>query len=119
MCLLCCTSIGRGTHEDGIAVLQNQPVHCRGVHSQPGLNTSSIVVDPGFIGFWLIRIRNPGQTFEKGDIFGFLKYFIQHSFICHPSDSIVSEDAGIEPRTSVSDPGSGVFFTPGSGIRER
>jgi hypothetical protein len=25
-------------------------------------------------------------------------YFIQHCFICHPSDSTVSEDAGIEPR---------------------
>ncbi len=28
-----------------------------------------------------------------------LKYFIQHCFICRPSDSAVSEDAGIEPRT--------------------
>jgi hypothetical protein len=26
-------------------------------------------------------------------------YFIQHCFICCPSDSTVSEDAGIEPRT--------------------
>jgi nestin len=26
-------------------------------------------------------------------------YVIQHSFICRPSDSTVSEDAGIEPRT--------------------
>ncbi len=26
-------------------------------------------------------------------------YNIQHCFICHPSDSTVSEDAGIEPRT--------------------
>jgi hypothetical protein len=26
-------------------------------------------------------------------------YFIQHRFICRPSDSIVSEDVGIEPRT--------------------
>jgi hypothetical protein len=25
-------------------------------------------------------------------------YFIQHCFICSPSDSIMSEDAGIEPR---------------------
>jgi hypothetical protein len=25
-------------------------------------------------------------------------YVIQHCFICHPSDSTVSEDAGIEPR---------------------
>jgi hypothetical protein len=26
-------------------------------------------------------------------------YFIQHCFICRPSDSTVSEDAEIEPRT--------------------
>ncbi len=26
-------------------------------------------------------------------------YFIQYYFICHPLNSIVSEDAGIEPRT--------------------
>jgi hypothetical protein len=26
-------------------------------------------------------------------------YFIQHCVICRPSDSTVSEDAGIEPRT--------------------
>jgi hypothetical protein len=26
-------------------------------------------------------------------------YFVQHCFICRPSDSTVSEDAGIEPRT--------------------
>ncbi len=28
-----------------------------------------------------------------------LMYLIQHCFICRPSDSTVSEDAGIEPRT--------------------
>jgi hypothetical protein len=27
------------------------------------------------------------------------KFFIQHCFICRPSDFTVSEDAGIEPRT--------------------
>jgi hypothetical protein len=26
-------------------------------------------------------------------------FFIEHCFICRPSDSILSEDAGIEPRT--------------------
>jgi hypothetical protein len=26
-------------------------------------------------------------------------YVIQHCFFCRPSDSTVSEDAGIEPRT--------------------
>ncbi len=30
--------------------------------------------------------------------FKFFKYIIQHCFICRPSGSTVSEDAGIEPR---------------------
>ncbi len=34
--------------------------------------------------------------YKRGD---FLKSFIQHCFICRPSDSTVSKDAGIEPRT--------------------
>ncbi len=29
-------------------------------------------------------------------------YFIQQCFICRPSDSTVSEDAGIEPRTAAT-----------------
>ncbi len=29
----------------------------------------------------------------------FFMYFIQHCVVCRPSDSTVSEDAGIEPRT--------------------
>ncbi len=37
--------------------------------------------------------------FLMGDILGFFMYCIQHSFICRPSDSTVSEDAGVEPRT--------------------
>ncbi len=32
-------------------------------------------------------------------LFGFLKYFIKHCFICHPSDFIVLEETGTEPRT--------------------
>jgi hypothetical protein len=37
----------------------------------------------------------------KGDYFWFLifMYNIQHCFICRPSDSTVSKDAGIEPST--------------------
>ncbi len=37
----------------------------------------------------------------KGDFFFlfFFMYNIQHCFTCRPSDSTVSEDAGIEPRT--------------------
>ncbi len=40
-------------------------------------------------------------SFLKRDfwIFFFFMYDIQHCFICRPSDSTVSEDAGIEPRT--------------------
>ncbi len=36
------------------------------------------------------------ECFFQGDFF---MYGIQHCFICRPSDSTVSEDAGIEPRT--------------------
>jgi hypothetical protein len=37
----------------------------------------------------------------KGDFLDFLFYMydIQHCLICRPSNSSVSEDAGIEPRT--------------------
>jgi hypothetical protein len=35
--------------------------------------------------------------FEKGDFWGFLKYFLQHYLIYHPSVFTVSEDDGIEP----------------------
>jgi hypothetical protein len=33
------------------------------------------------------------------EFFFLFMYVIQHVFICRPSDSTVSEDAGIEPRT--------------------
>jgi hypothetical protein len=43
------------------------------------------------------------RKLPKEDIFFiyifFFMYNIQHCFICRPSDSTVSEDAGIEPRT--------------------
>ncbi len=32
-------------------------------------------------------------------IFYFFSYYIQHCFICCPSDSTVPSDAGIKPRT--------------------
>ncbi len=45
------------------------------------------------------RIAN----YKQGDFFGFFFLcIIQHCFICRPSDSTVSEDAGIEPRTVAS-----------------
>ncbi len=34
-----------------------------------------------------------------GGFFIFFSYYIQHCFICRPSDSTVPADAGIEPRT--------------------
>jgi hypothetical protein len=48
----------------------------------------------------LISIGSFRRTF-KGDFFLFFTfmYVIQHCFIWHPSDSTVSEDAGIEPIT--------------------
>jgi hypothetical protein len=39
-----------------------------------------------------------GDFFVSFRFFSFW-YFIQHCFICRPSDSTVSEDAGIDPRT--------------------
>jgi hypothetical protein len=35
----------------------------------------------------------------SGGFFYFFAYYIQHCFICRPSDSTVQTDAGIEPRT--------------------
>jgi hypothetical protein len=32
-------------------------------------------------------------------LYFFFSYYIQHCFICRPSDSTVPTDAGIEPRT--------------------
>ncbi len=36
---------------------------------------------------------------NRGICKDFFMYFIQHSFICCPSDSTVSYDDGLEPRT--------------------
>ncbi len=35
-------------------------------------------------------------------LFLFFHYCIQNCFVCHPSESTVFEDAGIEPRTVAS-----------------
>ena len=43
---------------------------------------------------------NPNGFAVRGIFLDFFSmYCIQHCFICRPSDSAVSEDAGIEPRT--------------------
>jgi hypothetical protein len=53
-----------------------------------------------------IRAHNTANLHEEKNtyrgiflVFFLLMYVIQHCFICRPSDSTVSEDAGIEPRT--------------------
>jgi hypothetical protein len=42
------------------------------------------------------------KMIEKGIIKDFLTYFIQYCFICRPSDSTVSEDAGFKPSRTVA-----------------
>jgi hypothetical protein len=49
----------------------------------------------------LISSEMDQAEYKQGDFFYVLYSLIQHSFICHPSDSIVSKDAGIEPRTGI------------------
>ncbi len=46
-----------------------------------------------------MRIKYALKNIKQGDFNDFLMYIIQHCFIWRPSYSIVSEDAGIEPRT--------------------
>jgi hypothetical protein len=58
-----------------------------------------------------VRVRpldNSGETLDYHLFFGFVFiYFLQHCFICRPSDSTVSEDAGIETQGSYCDFGIG------------
>jgi hypothetical protein len=49
--------------------------------------------------YLLFYHRHHHHNFFSGDFLGFFMYCIQHCFICRPSDSTVSEDAGIELRT--------------------
>jgi hypothetical protein len=47
----------------------------------------------------LITLKQPYIKLEPFfGLFVFLMYIIRHCFVCHPSDSTVWEDAGIEPR---------------------
>ncbi len=45
------------------------------------------------------RLYSVFQYLFEGFFIIFSSYYIQHYFICRPSDSIVPTDAGIEPRT--------------------
>ena len=49
--------------------------------------------------FEVANIRTHVADIIMRGIFWFFMYFIQHCFICRPSEFSVSEDAGIEPRT--------------------
>ncbi len=51
--------------------------------------------------------------------FFFLFYVIQHSFIARPSDSSVSEDAGIEPRDAEIGPRDAGIEPKDAGIEPR
>ncbi len=45
------------------------------------------------------KMRVPAAELHSAERDNFFMYCIQYCFICRPSDSTVSEDAGIEPRT--------------------
>ncbi len=53
----------------------------------------------------LVEVPNRRRITSNSFIYIFSVYFIQLCFICHPSDSTVSEDAGseIELRTVVAE----------------
>ncbi len=57
--------------------------------------------------YWCFVDTTVVLKFLKGNFFGFfsllvLQHCIQHCFICRPSDSTISEDAGIESRTGAT-----------------
>ena len=63
------------------------------------------------IAFYRKENENTGKAENAGnippssnkEILGdFIMYFIHHFFICRPSDSIVSENAGIEARDCIN-----------------
>jgi hypothetical protein len=56
-----------------------------------------VTPDMKIISFGVRRLKNRRVTPNREEILSV--YHIQHCFICRPSDSTVSEDAGIEPRT--------------------
>jgi hypothetical protein len=62
------------------------------------------------------------KILDPSQFFFYIGYFIQHCFICRPSDSLVSVDAGIEPRTVCEFPNFGNtsdcdnVFVGGSGM---
>ncbi len=59
-----------------------------------------VTPDIKIISFGVRRLKNRRVTPNREEILS--KYCSQHCFICRPSESAVSEDAGIEPKTAVS-----------------
>ena len=57
-----------------------------------------VTPDIKIISFGVSRLKNRRVTPNREEILS--KYCMQHCFICRPSDSTVSEDAGIEPKTA-------------------
>ncbi len=49
-----------------------------------------------------VKLCTCESVVERGGYFEFL-YFIQHCLLCRPSDSNVSEDAGIKPLQACCD----------------
>ncbi len=60
-------------------------------------------IQPANSGLLIHKLIIKYEQHLKGDFLDFFFFYtifiIQHCFICRPSDSTVSEDAGIEPRT--------------------
>ncbi len=57
------------------------------------------ILKVGCVGFSTSKIFLKKKQDKANLTGGFFWIFIQHCFICRPSDSTVSEDAGIKPRT--------------------
>ena len=62
--------------------------------------TNVSITVPTSSAYFLQKLQYIGTNTKNRGIFWIFKklYFIQHCFICRPSDSTVSEDVGIEPR---------------------
>ncbi len=74
-----------------------QSIILKSVHLEP--ENQRVAVELPFVKEPVEFLTKKHFFFGGGDLFLFLSYYIQHCFICRPSDSTVPTDAGIEPRT--------------------
>ena len=66
----------------------------------PRRSTFTVLFFQHCVQVFLFLINTPSHKyFSFRGIFWIFKYFIQHCFICRPSDSTVPVNAGSEPRT--------------------